>query len=263
MRSESKHKTRIIDDDHVVPGVALLKPLAAFSSHFSLDFIFSSWLAKLGSKWACRLNLNSVFSIVSACSLLAALLLTPTLSSGTSQDWSSCREKGAAVSEDNDLDYIIMELPAAFRLSPHYRAFLLYNRSPNQYIYDPYIRVACQQHGVDYNLVKAIVRAESGFRSDSVSPKGAMGLMQLMPGTAKNFKVKNSMDPYQNVDAGVRYLKQMLERFENKIILAVAAYNAGPEAVEKYHGVPPYNETQLYVQVVMVLYRHYSQQAFN
>ena len=164
-----------------------------------------------------------------------------------------------AICANDDLDSIIMQLPAAFRVSPHFREFMLYRRSPNQYIYDRYIRIACGQHGVDYNLVKAIVRAESGFRPDSVSPKGAVGLMQLMPGTAKNLKVKNSLDPYQNAEAGVRYLKKMLARFENNLPLAVAAYNAGPEAVEKYHGIPPFNETQLYVQVVLVLYRHYSQ----
>jgi soluble lytic murein transglycosylase-like protein len=107
--------------------------------------------------------------------------------------------------------------------------------------------------------VKAIVRAESGFRPDSVSAKGAVGLMQLMPDTARNLKVDNSLDPYQNMEAGVRYLKKMLARFKNNITLAVAAYNAGPEAVEKYQGIPPYNETQLYVQVVLVLYKHYSQ----
>lgn len=168
------------------------------------------------------------------------------------------RREGTTIPADDDLDPVIMKLPGAFRLSPHYRAFLLFYRSPNQYIYDRYIRVACGQHGVDYNLVKAIVRAESGFRPNAVSPKGAVGLMQLMPDTARELKVKDSLDPYQNVEAGVRYLKKLLNRFPNNITHAIAAYSAGPEAVEKYRGIPPYSETQLYVQVVMVLYRHYS-----
>ena len=204
-------------------------------------------------------HLIRTLAIVAVC-LLIIQLMAPALSSETSHDGSSCRSRaGPAFSANDDLDSIIMQLPAAFRLSPHYHAFLLYHHSPNQYIYDRYIRVACLQEGVDYNLVKAIVRAESGFRPDSVSPKGAVGLMQLMPGTAKKLNVKDSLDPYQNMKAGVRYLKKMLARFENNLPLAVAAYNAGPEAVEKYHGIPPYNETQLYVQVVLVLYRHYSQ----
>jgi soluble lytic murein transglycosylase-like protein len=211
-----------------------------------------------GKRLRCT-HLIRTLAIVVVCPFIT-LLMAPALSSETSDDRSSSRSRAAlAVSANDDLDSIIMQLPAAFRLSPHFRAFLLYHRSPNQYIYDRYIRIACGQHGVDYNLVKAIVRAESGFRPDSVSPKGAVGLMQLMPGTARNLKVKNSLDPYQNAEAGVRYLKKMLARFENNLPLAVAAYNAGPEAVEKYHGIPPFNETQLYVQVVLVLYRHYSQ----
>ncbi len=211
-----------------------------------------------GERLRCT-HLIRTLAIVVACPLIA-LLMAAALSSETSHAGSSCRSRaGLAFSADDDLDSIIMQLPSAFRLSPHYHAFLLYHHSPNQYIYDRYIRVACWQHRVDYNLVKAIVRAESGFRPDCVSSKGAVGLMQLMPGTARNLKVKNSLDPYQNAEAGVRYLKQMLARFENNLPLAVAAYNAGPEAVEKYHGIPPFNETQLYVQVVLVLYRYYSQ----
>lgn len=196
---------------------------------------------------------------MSAC-LLILLTISPALSGDTPHDLYTYGDRpGLSISADDDLDAIIMKLPAAFRLSPHYRAFLLYYRSPNQYIYDRHIRIACRKHGVDYNLVKAIVKAESGFRPDAVSPKGAVGLMQLMPLTASKLRVSNSLDPYQNVEAGVRYLKKMLARFKNNIALAVAAYNAGPEAVEKYHGIPPFEETQLYVQVVLVLYRHYSQ----
>ncbi|MGA2027876.1 MAG: lytic transglycosylase domain-containing protein [Syntrophobacteraceae bacterium] len=211
-----------------------------------------------GKRLRCT-HLIRTLAIVVVCPFIT-LLMAPALSSETSHYGSSCRSRaGLAFSADDDLDSIIMQLPAAFRLSPHYHAFLLYHHSPNQYIYERYIRIACGQHGVDYNLAKAIVRAESGFRPDSVSPKGAVGLMQLMPATAKKLKVKDSFDPYQNAEAGVRYLKKMLARFKNNLPLAVAAYNAGPEAVEKYHGIPPFSETQLYVQVVLVLYRYYSQ----
>jgi hypothetical protein len=123
---------------------------------------------------------------------------------------------------------------------------------------DPQIKAICQRHGLqDYNLVKAVIRAESAFDSSAVSPKGAAGLMQLMPGTARDMGVLDRFDPIQNLDGGVRYLKLMLDRFDNDYELAVAAYNAGPEAVSKYGGVPPYLETRDYVQRVRDYYFRY------
>lgn len=218
----------------------------------------SSLMSMIGRRLQCPHH-SRTLAFVFVCVFI--ILFTASRSSiATSYDRPAERNRQeTTIPAGDDLDSVTMKLPAAFRLSPHYRAFLLFCRSPNQYIYDRYIRVACGQHGVDYNLVKAIVRAESGFRPDAVSPKGAVGLMQLMPGTARELKVKDSLDPYQNVEAGVRYLKKLLTRFPNNITHAVAAYSAGPDAVEKYRGIPPYSETQLYVQVVMVLYRHYSQ----
>lgn len=112
-------------------------------------------------------------------------------------------------------------------------------------------------HRLSPALVKAVIRAESNGNMRAVSPKGAQGAMQLMPFTSKRFKVLNPFDPIENIEGGVKYLKELLEAFRGNIVHAVAAYNAGPAAVRKYGGVPPYQETQLYVRRVMDYYRRY------
>jgi soluble lytic murein transglycosylase-like protein len=118
------------------------------------------------------------------------------------------------------------------------------------------VRQASDKTLLDEDLLYSVIKAESGANSKAVSPKGAQGLMQLMPRTAKNLGVANPLDPESNVDGGSRYLHQMLVRFHFDLIKALAAYNAGPEAVEKYKGVPPYRETRLYVARIIKDYNH-------
>ena len=122
--------------------------------------------------------------------------------------------------------------------------------------YDGLIRLAALQHDVPPALVKAVIAAESRFDSNAVSHKGAQGLMQLMPQTAAELGVTDAFEANQNVDGGVRYLREMLDRFGD-LSRAIAAYNAGPTAVDHYRGVPPYPETRAYVKRVLTYYRHY------
>jgi len=119
---------------------------------------------------------------------------------------------------------------------------------------DAAIVMAAARHNVDPNLVRAVVKVESNFNSNAVSRKGAMGLMQLMPATARELKVKNPFDPEQNVDAGVRHLKYLLENYGGDVKLTLAAYNAGSGAVARSAGIPHYAETQNYVRRITNLY---------
>ncbi|HWR16372.1 MAG TPA: transglycosylase SLT domain-containing protein [Terriglobales bacterium] len=119
---------------------------------------------------------------------------------------------------------------------------------------DRAIEEAAQKHNVDPNLVRAIVKVESNFNSRAVSRKGAMGLMQLMPATARSLNVTNPFDPKQNVEAGVRHLKELLANNNGDVPLSLAAYNAGQGAVNRNNGVPPYRETRDYVKRITELY---------
>ncbi|PPE73441.1 lytic transglycosylase [Solimonas fluminis] len=123
--------------------------------------------------------------------------------------------------------------------------------------YEDLIDKYAAQQGVEAALVKAVMRVESCFDHRAVSRVGARGLMQLMPGTASDLGVSDSFDPAQNIRGGVTYLRLMLDRFGNNQKLALAAYNAGPGAVEKHQGVPPFRETQAYVEKVRSHYERY------
>ena len=117
--------------------------------------------------------------------------------------------------------------------------------------YDSCFEAAAEAYQVPVNLLKAVGKAESAFIADIVSPCGAQGIMQLMPATARVLGVKNAFDPAQNIMGGAKYLRQMLDQFDGDVSLALAAYNAGPGAVKKYGGIPPYRETQNYVKKVL------------
>jgi soluble lytic murein transglycosylase-like protein len=113
------------------------------------------------------------------------------------------------------------------------------------------VKSASAAYHLDPDLVNSVIHAESGFNSRAVSPKGAQGLMQLMPGTAGRLGVTNPLDPQANVGGGTRYLRQLLERYNFDLVKALAAYNAGPLRVEQYRGVPPYRETRAYVAKIV------------
>jgi len=116
--------------------------------------------------------------------------------------------------------------------------------------YDPYIDMVAREHGVDPSLVKAVALVESGFNPKAVSSKGAQGLMQLMPATAKRYGISDLHDPYQSLKAGAAHLRDLLDEYDGNVTLALAAYNAGSGAVKRYGGVPAYQETQQYVKKV-------------
>jgi len=129
----------------------------------------------------------------------------------------------------------------------------------NTSAYRAEIRTAARSNAVEESLIRAIIHAESAYQPDAQSPKGAQGLMQLMPETQSEMAVANPFDPAANIDGGTRYLSRLLDEFGGDFELAAAAYNAGPGAVYKYGGVPPYDETREYVRRVKILYRRYGQ----
>ena len=125
------------------------------------------------------------------------------------------------------------------------------DQAPGILPYGELISSMSEAHGVDPNLVRALIQVESGYRARARSPKGAMGLMQLMPSTAREYKVRNPYDPKANVAAGVKHLKGLIDRWG--VELALAAYNAGEGAVKKFNGIPPYRETRNYVSKILSL----------
>lgn len=117
--------------------------------------------------------------------------------------------------------------------------------------FDSLIQQAAQKYGLSSNLLNSVIKAESDFNPNAVSSSGAQGLMQLMPETAKSLGVGNAFDPVQNIEGGAKYLSKLLNQFGGNTAMALAAYNAGPGNVQKYGGIPPFQETQNYVKKIM------------
>ena len=148
---------------------------------------------------------------------------------------------------DNDGGYVDVPSNEIERFEKDLTPDLLVTKPPEPKNLDQAISEISERHQIDPDLINSVIRAESNFNPRAVSPKGAQGLMQLMPHTASQLGVGNAFDPQANVEGGTRYLRELLERYNFDLIKALAAYNAGPRRVEKYHGVPPYFETRTYV----------------
>lgn len=182
-----------------------------------------------------------------------ALLMTATC--GRAGDMYACKEKNGTFSFTNvpttgNCKAFVETQKYATSIKP---SFSYRPSSLDQYIWDVGLR-----YNVDPHLIKAVIRAESDFDSFAVSPKGAQGLMQLMPATARELRVRNPFNARENIDGGTRYLRQMLDTFDGNLRLSIAAYNAGPGAVKRANGIPSISETQQYVTRVMKHYRGYS-----
>ncbi len=132
--------------------------------------------------------------------------------------------------------------------------FFAQTSSPSQSKYDDIIVTLSQKHRVPPTLVHSIIKAESNYDAWAISPKGALGLMQLMPETAIQYKVNNVFDPRQNIEGGIKYLVDLIKLYDSNTEHVLAAYNAGQEAIKRYGGIPPYQETKNYIRKVMASY---------
>jgi len=162
------------------------------------------------------------------------------------------------IAPPTDQDFQVLRFPC-YAADPKCRSVSWEKVPLNTRSFRTEIRSAAQLTAVDESLIRAIIHAESAYQTDAQSPKGAQGLMQLMPAIQAELDVSNPFDPEDNIRGGALYLSQLLTEFDGDYELAAAAYNAGPTAVYKYGGVPPYDETQEYVRRVKILYRRYGQ----
>jgi len=202
------------------------------------------------------------FSIRGKCRwiLFLVAVLAPLVASAQVYKWVD--ENGIVnysnVAPPKDEDFDVLRFPC-YASDPRCRSVAWEKVPLNTRSFSAEIRSAAQFNEVEESLIRAIIHAESAYQTDAVSPKGAQGLMQLMPATQKELRIENPFDPEQNIQGGASYLAQLLEEFQGDVEMVAAAYNAGPGAVQRHRGVPPYDETQEYVRRVKILYRRYGQ----
>jgi hypothetical protein len=178
-------------------------------------------------------------------------------------EWIGTRDRGVEAARPGEVLAAVRERPRSFELfrsgvGPEHRRQIVADLP-----YGSLIQSAAQRYRLDELLIAAVVEAESSFDANAVSPVGALGLMQVMPTTAAEYGVNDPLDPSENIDLGARYLSWLLSRFEGDLQLALAAYNAGPGAVERFEGVPPFRETRAYVGKVLSRYVMHHQQAWR
>lgn len=195
--------------------------------------------------------------------IVAATLLVLLIPlSGQSQVYKWVDEDGIVtfsnIAPPDDQDFQTLRFPC-YAADPKCRSVRWENVPLNTRSFRPEIRSAAQFNEVDESLIRAIIHAESAYQVDAQSPKGAQGLMQLMPETQLELNVANPFDAGDNINGGARYLSMLLAQFDGDLDLAAAAYNAGPTAVTRHGGIPPYDETREYVRRVKILYRRYGQ----
>jgi soluble lytic murein transglycosylase-like protein len=162
------------------------------------------------------------------------------------------------IAPPSNQDYQVLKFPC-YAADPKCRSVSWEKVPLNTQAFRNEIEAAARFSAVEESLIRAIIHAESAYQPDAQSPKGAQGLMQLMPATQQELRVSDPFDPALNIDGGARYLSDLLLEFNGDVGLAAAAYNAGSSAVKKYGGVPPYEETREYVRRVRILYRRYRQ----
>jgi len=191
---------------------------------------------------------------------IAIVLLVVFPLTGAAQVYKWVDENGVItfsnIAPPSDRDFQVLRFPC-YAADPKCRA-VSWDKVPlNTRAYRLEIETAASFNALEESLIRAIIHAESAYQPDARSPKGAQGLMQLMPATAAELQVADPFDPAENIDGGARYLAQLLQEFGGDLDLAAAAYNAGPNAVYQYGGIPPFDETREYVRRVKILYERY------
>jgi hypothetical protein len=200
------------------------------------------------------------FRLQSSCihCIILFILLAMTPAPGHADFYKFEDEEGVVhftnVPTDRRFKVFMRELKKDRKLRTSFRLSALC-RNPAEF--DSIIQSLCSEYGVDRSLVKAVIHAESGYNPNAISPKGAQGLMQLMPKTAQGLKVSNSFDPKDNIRGGIKYLRFLLDTFKGDVTLTLAAYNAGLSRVSQYGGVPPYEETRNYISRVLNFQKSY------